>query len=109
MKRSHVYLESMTPDGKVGAVKEIEYEDAGPQQFLEPFVENDATAKLRHQLHEAQALLRHAKARGKGVAEAQKNLEGAKAAMDAAHREQQKGRDQQKTGIDYGAPSPFSR
>jgi hypothetical protein len=109
---SRVFLSPASSDKKgelvEGELVEVEYNDEAPQ-YLEPLVENDATAKLRHQLHEAQAKLRHAKSKGVGVAQAQKNLEAAKQAMDAAHREQQKGREQQRTGIDHGAPSPFSR
>lgn len=110
MKTIKTFLSPMSPDGKnAGDIFGIQFDDDEAPKYLEPFVENDSTGKLRHQLHEAQAALRHAKSKGSGVAQAQKNLEAAKAAMDAAHREMQKGRDQQKTGIDHGAPSPFSR
>lgn len=101
------YLNPMSPDGKVGDVVEFAYDEA-PVQYLEPLAENDATGKLRHDLHEAQAKLKHAKARGKGVAEAQKALEGAKAAVGKIHHDQAKAREQQRTGSDYGAPTPFS-
>jgi hypothetical protein len=106
--RTHVYLTPMAPDGTPGEVKEMQVSDEAPQ-YLEPYAENDDTAKLRHQVHEAQSKLQHAKARGKGVAEAQKALEDAKSAAGKAHRGQQQARTQQRTGVDYGAPSPFSR
>jgi len=111
MKRSHVYLDPMTPDGKPGEVKEIEYDGAGSQQFLAPvsYAENDDLGKLRAQVHVARAKLHHAKSRGVGVDEAQKALEAASAAASTAHYTQQKAREQQRTGADTGAADPFSR
>ncbi len=111
-KRSYVYLDPMSPDGKTpGAVKEIVYDGAGAQQFLEPvsYVANDDLGKLRAQVHKAQAELRHAKARGVGVAEAQTALEAAKTAMGKVHYNQQKEREQQRTGAEGTTASPFSR
>ena len=110
MKRSHVYLDPMTPDGKPGAAKEIEYDD-GAQQFLAPvsYAENDDVAKLRANVHTARAKLQHAKARGIGVAEAEKALEDASAAAGTAHYRQQQERQQQRIGGDAGAMDPFSR
>jgi hypothetical protein len=108
--KSHVYLDPMTPDGKPGEVREIQVNDAAPQ-FLAPvsYADNDDLGKLRHNVHTAAAKLQHAKARGVGVPQAQRAHEDAKTAAGKAHYEQQKARTQQKTGIDFGAPSPFSR
>ena len=67
MKRSLVYLESMTPDGKAGAVKEVVYDDA-PQMYLEPvpyFSSNDAELDaLKKKVAQAETDLRHAQSRG---------------------------------------------
>jgi hypothetical protein len=108
--KSRVYLDPMSPDGTPGEVRELQVNDGAPQ-FLAPvsYAENDDLGKLRHNVHTAAAALRHAKARGTGVAQAQKAHEDAKTAAGKAHYEQQKARTQQKTGIDFGAPSPFSR
>jgi hypothetical protein len=103
------FLSPMSPDGKAGEQFGIQFDDDEAPKYLEPFVENDATAKLRHDLHVARSRLQHAKARGKGVAEAQKNLEAAKAAVGQIHHDQGKAREQQRTGTDHGAPSPLSR
>jgi hypothetical protein len=98
--RTHVYLESMAPDGTPGAVKEIQVSDEAPQ-YLEPLAANDDLGKLRANVHEARAKLQHAKARGKGVAEAQKAFETAKSALDKLHYDQKQERQRQRTGGDH--------
>jgi hypothetical protein len=90
--KSHVYLESMTPDGKVGAVKEILYDDA-PQQYLEPipyFTANDAALdKIRKAVAAAETELRHAESRNApatDIMRLEQALVSAKAELAAAER-----------------------
>lgn len=114
--RTHTFLTPMSPDGTPGEVREIQVSDDAPQ-FLAPVSYNEDAAapdlkKLRRDLHETQIALAHAKARRATPAEIAKletAFEAAKTAAGAAHRDQQRARIQQRTGTDYGAPSPFSR
>ncbi|MGZ3331898.1 MAG: hypothetical protein ACXU9Z_07605 [Gemmatimonadaceae bacterium] len=107
MQKSLVCLTPATKD-KPGDVVELQYESE-PVQYLEPvspYAENDSASdlgKLRMALRDAEAALRHAKSRRAGVAEIkglQKTLDDAKRAVEKAHFDLQKERQQQRTGGD---------
>jgi hypothetical protein len=100
--KTHVYLNPMSPDGTPGEVKEIQVSDEAPK-YLEPAANDSASdlGNLRHQVLVARSALARAKARGKGVAQAQKALEDAQAAVGKLHYDHQQQRQRQKTGGDH--------
>jgi hypothetical protein len=108
MKKSLVYLESMSPDGTPGAVREVEYDET-PSQYLEPvpyFASNDATLDAaRKKVATAETELRHAVSRNAPATEImrlEETLRSLKVELDATQspRRQQRARE---TGIGQNA------